>query len=84
MYSEIHNPAPPTLTSLHKEKRRDPRPPWLSPACNMLTLGRTFAGHCSSLMASWATMSAPMTSLAQMARVVLDTVKFLDRGEGNY
>jgi hypothetical protein len=32
-------------------------------------------------MASWATMSAPMTSLAQMARVVLDTVKFLDRGE---
>jgi hypothetical protein len=23
-----------------------------------------------------------MTSLAQMARVVLDTVKFLDRGEG--
>jgi hypothetical protein len=35
-------------------------------------------------MASWATMSAPMTSLAQMARVVLDTVKFLDRGEGNY
>jgi hypothetical protein len=25
-----------------------------------------------------------MTSLAQMARVVLDTVKFLDRGEGDY
>ena len=35
-------------------------------------------------MASWATMSAPMTSLAQMARVVLDTVKFLDRGEADY